>query len=160
MFIFYCSILYQLGLQDVFVFYTGGPPITDIRSYMDVAWSIGERVRSLTQFQCTRFFIMSVSQYYRKGVEKVLDRLLRLPGWYFISRRLYVRRYCCIFVGARSSPLTPGYDCPQGAVYVDSTVFADGTDDVINIKNALCIFEYRWDMLLIIPTALTNGYAV
>ena len=64
----------------MFVFYTGGPPITDIRSYMDVAWSIGERVRSLTQFQCTRFFIMSVSQYYRKGVEKVLDRLLRLPG--------------------------------------------------------------------------------
>lgn len=43
--LFFYSILYQLGLQDVFVYYAGGDPFRDMRSYLDVGWSIGELSR-------------------------------------------------------------------------------------------------------------------
>ena len=42
------------------------------------------------------------------------------------------------------SPLTRDYDCPAGAVYLDSNTYWNGYDSVATIKDAACVFEYRW----------------
>jgi len=44
-------------------------------------------------------------------------------------------------VGARTSTLRRGYDCPESAEYVDSSVYDDRS---INIRDAACVFEYRF----------------
>lgn len=47
-------------------------------------------------------------------------------------------------VGARTSTLRRGYDCPESAEYVDSSVYDVGFDRSINIRDAACVFEYRF----------------
>lgn len=46
-------------------------------------------------------------------------------------------------IGAASTPLVRGVDCPQDAVYMNSNTYIVGKDQGVSINDSICIFEHR-----------------
>jgi len=64
----------------------------------------------------------------------------------------FLSYFCFITVvyllGALSTPLKRGVDCPEGALYLDSAVYYLGYDETDLVKDIACVFEYRYGEII------------